>query len=277
MVKNKKKISVIVNDNLFMIISCLIFITIIILFVNYFNNRSNIDPNSDLINELHNYFKTDEIDSCNGFLNYSTEEVNNENISVKNKLCLAYQKADYREYESEKIKKIAKAEICKKDNMIFRITEDTEECVINKIPKEIIDNSYKKLFGQEISDNSEFYIDNLNICYLKDDYYYCGLAETYTYILESPSEIYRNIRKVISKEKSSEIQIYDYFLKTTDSKCYLNYTTLNTNENCNKIVAKNKEKELNYGFVKKYGTEYIHTYKKANDGTYYWVSSKPVK
>jgi len=29
--------------------------------------------------------------------------------------------------------------------------------------------------------------------------------------------------------------------------------------------------------MKKYGTEYKHIFKQADDGSYYWVSSEPVK
>ena len=42
-----------------------------------------------------------------------------------------------------------------------------------------------------------------------------------------------------------------------------------------KKVEKNKKVDID--FLLKNGTKYKHIYEKAKDGTYYWVSSEPVK
>ena len=185
---------------------------------------------------------------------------------------MAYQKAEINNVEVETVKPKKKKETCTLNGMVFRKNDETNECIISKIKKEQIDNSYKKLFGKEIEFNESFKIDNLNICYLKDDYYYCGLSETFTYTYGSESTVYRVIKK--AEEKSSDIIIYDYFVKINNNKCYKNYTTADINDTCTEQYKNNKN--INYKFMKKYTTEYKHVYRKLEDGTYYWISSEPI-
>ena len=128
-----------------------------------------------------------------------------------------------------------------------------------------------EIFGQDISNNEEFRADNTHICYLKDNKYYCGLSETFSYVIGNESTIYRVLEKAV--KKGSEIYLYDYFAKITNSTCYKDYTPSTINQDC---TSNYKENKVNYKFMEKYATKYKHTYRKGENGNYYWVSSEPV-
>jgi len=272
MKNKKKKNKIIVKDKLLLTLLGLLAIITVILLVVWIVNINNLETDNKLVVELHNYFSTKDLGNCEGLLTYANDKIEYKDINSETRLCLAYQKAEIKDVKKENVKADKKKEICTIDDMVFKINEDTKECTINKIKREVIDKSYKKIFGKDIEKNESFKIDNLNICYLKDDYYYCGLSETFTYTLGSESIIYRVIKK--AQEKGSEILIYDYFVKINEETCFKNYTTTLINQNCTEKYS--NKKDINYKFMKKYGTEYKHVYKEAKDGTYYWVSSEPV-
>lgn len=234
--------------------------------------KNFLDTEGELVTELHNYFNYDDLGNCDGLFNYDEKKVGYDDISSEIKLCLAYQKATIKNVETGTLTKDKKKNTCTKDGMTFRLDDEQEECSYTKVPKNIIDDSYKKLYGKDIEDNESFKVDNLNICYLKDDYYYCGLSETFTYTLGNESVIYRVIQKAI--EEGSDIVIYDYFAKINNDTCFKTYTTATINENCTEEYK--NQKELNYKFMEKYGTKYKHVFRLADDDTYYWVSSEPV-
>ena len=47
------------------------------------------------------------------------------------------------------------------------------------------------------------------------------------------------------------------------------------NSSCTSEFKSNSK--INYNFLKKYGTLYKHTFKKADKDSYFWVESEPVK
>lgn len=270
--KINKNISNLFQDKILLILIVILIILSLIIVVVKIVNINNLDTDSELVTELHNYFNSDDLSNCEGLFTYSEEKINYENVNSETRLCLAYQKADIKDVETGTLKPDKKKEICSKDEMVFRINDETKECSYSKIKKSIIDDSYKKLYGKEIENNKSFKIDNLNICYLKDDYYYCGLSETFTYTLGNESVIYRVMDKAV--EKGSNIIIYDYFVKLNSNTCFKNYTTTTINSECTKEYKNTKE--IDYNFMKKFGTKYKHTFSKANDETYYWISSEPI-
>lgn len=256
---------------LVILVAILVILCLVILGIK-FATRNHLDTESELVNELHNYFNSDDLGNCEGLFTYSENKIEYGNIDSETRLCLAYQKADIKDIETGTIKATKKKNTCTMDEMIFRIDEDTKECSYIKIKRSIIDDSYKKLYGKDIEKNESFRVDNLNICYLKDDYYYCGLSETFTYTLGNESMIYRVMEKAV--EKGKEIIIYDYFAKINNNTCFKNYTTTTENSNCTEEYKNNAE--INYKFMKKFGTKYKHVFKKTNNGSYYWVSSEPI-
>ncbi|MBE6156760.1 MAG: hypothetical protein E7161_03330 [Firmicutes bacterium] len=270
--RNPKNIDV-ANDKVLVLLIGLLMVVSIILVVIWIFNSNNLKTNSQLVTELHNYFSSEDLGNCEGLFNYDLDKVEYKDIDVETRLCIAYQKADIKVVETETIKADKKKEICTiEDKMVFKTNDDSNECTISKVKKELIDNSYKKLYGRNIEHNESFKIDNLNICYLKDDYYYCGLSEIFTYTLGSESIIYRVMKK--AEEKSSDIVIYDYFVKINEDVCYKYYTAASINQECTDNYKENSD--IDYNFMKKYGTSYKHVYREAEDGTYYWVSSEPL-
>lgn len=276
MKKKNKKINSVINfikdKSLIILISLLVIISLILLIV-WLLNINNLKTDDKLVTELHNYFSTDDLGNCEGLFIYSKDKIEYKDINSETRLCLAYQKTEIKNAELETLKADKKKDICTLENMTFKKDEETNTCSVSKIRKDVINETYKKLYGKDIEANEAFKIDNLNICYLKDDFYYCGLSETFTYTLGSESTIYRVIKKAV--EKSSEIIIYDYFLKINEDTCYENYTTTATIQKCTDKYK--KKKDVNYKLLKKYGTEYKHVFKKSKDDSYYWVSSEPIK
>ncbi len=271
----KKKFSKITKneDKILKIIIAILIITVIFLIGYRLFNGKSLSTNDKLVKELHGYLMPDDLNNCNGLSNYADKKITVKDIDNDTKLCLAYQKADTKDAEIEEYNKTKKTETCNVHNMIFGLEENETKCSIAKIKKEVIESAYQKLFGEKIKTKDAFNYDNSHICYLKDDYYYCGKSETYTYILDGTTAIYRIIEKAI--EKGSTITIYDYFLKINSNKCYKNYTTLDENEECSKKYT--DKTKIDYKFMKKYGTMYKHIYQKDKNGEYYWVSSTPVK
>lgn len=268
----KKKINFKLNTNqIFIILMVVLVITTISLIVVLVTYHGNPEKDNPLLAEIYNYFSTDDLTNCNGLFNYSNTKIDYDNANNETKLCIAYHKSNVDNIEFETLKTSKNAETCKKDNMVFKAEENTEECNITKINKNIIDTTYKKIFGRNNDNSEKFTIDSTHTCFLDGDYYYCGLSETFTYILGG-SAIYRTIKNY--EEKSSEIVIYDYFIKISDPICYTNYTTDSINQNCTKNFDRNKK--IKYNFMKKYGSLFKHIYQKADDGTYYWVSSEPI-
>lgn len=263
------------NDFVFKILIILLVLLIIIGIISWIKNNNKYNPNDKRIEKIYNYFNIDNLQDCDGMFNYSNIKITFDNVSEQTKMCVAYHKTKELNAEVEKIKKAKKEDVCKLDNYKFGLEDEKNECEVQKVKKETLASTYKEIFGKDIQKTDSFKIDNLRICYLKDEYYYCGLNEISTYILGNDASIYRLIDKV--EEKSSEILIYDYFLKISGSKCFDNYTTLSENKICSKEYEKLKNKNINYKFIKKYGNKYKHTYKKSSNDSYYWVSSELIK
>ena len=269
--KKKRKFKINSDSILFILTTVLTITTIVMLIIGVFG-KDNLDGNDKLISKLHGYFNSDDLSNCEGLFNYSDRLINYDSVDSETRVCLAYQKAKIKKIEKGTIKAEKDADTCSYKGLVFRTDEKGKKCSYKKIKREVIDESYKMLFGKEIEGNDSFRIDNLNICYLKDDYYYCGLSETFTYTISSESMIYRVVNK--AEEKGNSIVIYDYFAKIKDDECYSNYTTASINQKCSDKYS--SKRKVNYKFLKKYGTEYKHIYQKANDGSYYWVSSEPI-
>ena len=230
--KNESKIKGFLNDKLLTILIIILIVMSLVIIGIKIATRNNLDTESELVTELHNYFSYEDLGNCDGLFTYAEEKIDYDKVDSETRICLAYQKAVIENTETGTLKADKKKNTCTSDGMVFRTTEGTKECSYTKIDKKIIDESYKKLYGKEIENNESFQIDNLNICYLKDDHYYCGLSETFTYTLGNESVIYRVIQKAV--EKGSEIVIYDYFAKINNDTCFKFYTTTTINQECTK-------------------------------------------
>ncbi len=261
-------------DIIFIVLIILLIIMTLTLIIIKIINKDEISTSSAKVQELYNYFSTEDLNNCEGLFTYQDSKVDNKSVKADLKKCLAYNKATLGEVETLTLKQKKKTETCVQDDMTFRIDEDSSNCTVTKVSKDIINKEYVKLFGEEINDAESFKPDNYHICYLKDNEYYCGLAESFTYTLGNDSSIYRVIKKAIEKS-SGEVIIHDYFLKINNNACYNSYTTDTENTECTANYKENNKVDFN--FMKHNGQLYKHTFKKAKDGSYYWVSSEPVK
>ncbi len=258
----------------------LIVVLIIVLGVLVFTkiaSRNTYKTDDELVVELHDYFSTKSLEDCNGLFNYSNTKVNSSEIDNATKLCVAYNKSNLKDSTSNTHNVDEKAkedrQICTVDGMVFKADEGTKNCTVQEIAKNKINSTYKKIFGSDAEEIESFKTDSTHICYLKDDKYYCGLSEKFDIIVGNDVTVYRVVDS--AKEDDGTLTMYDYFIRKVLNDCYNNYTTQDTNAICTKNLK--GQKDLDYDFVKKYGVKYKHIYKKASDGSYYWVSSEPVE
>ena len=236
--------------------------------------KQNLDTNSTKVTNLYAYLGDNNIKECNGLSNYDANEVNKDTISEDMKICNAYVLVDSSKIVTVKIDKTKKANTCKIDNDTVFATDNADEtiCTLNKLDINEIKNAYKAIYGSDLEDYKDFQFNYNTICQYSSEAYYCGSSQQYTLTVGAEPTIYRTMKKAV--EKGNDLYIYDYFLKVIDNKCYTNYTGTDEIAKCSDVIANTKD--INYNFLKKYGTLYKHTFKKDADGNYYWVSSKPM-
>ena len=263
------------NDTfLIFLIIVLIIIAIILIAFKLISGKS-LDPESNEVTSLHNYFSTDDLGNCEGLFNYSDGVVTSSKAKTENKLCLAYHKVELESTDSVTYKAKEKNGLCTTDEkMVFKTEEGTKECKINIYPSGEVEKKYLEMFGSKPSAVESFKTDGFHICYLKDNNYYCGLSDEVTYNVGGDIAIYRGIKK--ANQKGDEIIIYDYFIKIVEEKCYSSYIDGELNSECSDAYQNLKDKKIDFNFMKKYGSLYRHTYKKSKDGTYYWIRSEKI-
>lgn len=270
MSKNKKKIKI----NM-VILVVILFVAIVGLILYFTLNGKKLDTNSTQINELYSYLGSNDLEVCNGLSIYSEKEINYDNIDNNIRICNAYSLLDIDETSIVKIDKTKKNNTCSINENIKFATDNYEDdiCTITKIESEKINEQYKKMYGKEIENYEQFQLNPTTICYYDEEgYYYCGLSESFTYTIGAEPQTYRTIKKATKKD--DEIIIFDYFMKVINNECFTTYDGDNKNNNCSNIF--NEDTNVDYDFLKKYGTLYKHTFKESN-GSYYWVKSEPVK
>ncbi len=259
-------------DIVLIILYIMLFALIAFLIYSKIKNRNVLRNDDKLSIELGSYFSVENLGACNGLFNYDDHIITYDDIDSNSRVCVAYHKSDLESAKALTYEAKEKDSTCDVDGMIFKTDDDSNKCTVTKIDRKIIDNTYKKIFGKEIEGNDTFKFDGYHVCYLKDDYYYCGLSEYYRIVLGREINVYRSVDRVTKID--GVITIYDYFAKVLDGKeCFKDYNNLNPNPLCNENLV---DGPLKYKFLKKYGVRYKHIYKEAKDGTYYWVSTEPI-
>ena len=253
------------------ILNVIIVLLLIAIVVIIFKKGKPLNTNGKVVKDLYSYVGNNNLEKCGGLVFYSDEEINYDKLSDETKLCLAYTKVNDEDKEELKVDKAKKGNTCSlKDSLVFA-TDNYEDkiCTLSKTNKDLVNENYKNMFGKEITSYDKFQLDNTTICYYDEDNYYCGLSEKYTYTIGAEPHTYRTIKSAY--KKGEEIVIYDYFLRTINDNCFTSYMKDEKDETCGKALE--NKKEVDYKFLKKYGTRYVHTFKKSGD-SYYWVSSK---
>ena len=274
---NFRLIKLIKKNSFPILIVILILCTLTLIGVNiFYGNSVNIEDKE--ITELYSYISNDNINKCEGLIFYTDKKVTKDDLTDSQKVCLAFLKTNDKKSEKVIINKDKKNKTCtldKSKGMKFATDNyEKEKCTIQKYDSSIFASKYETIFNEKISKIDSFVLDGSNICYLKDNYYYCGLSETFSFTIGNESFAYRIINKATEKGKD-EIIIYDYFIKINNDKCYSSFTSLNEIKKCSKKY--DSDEKINYKFIKKYGTKYKHVFKKINNNNYYsWISSEPL-
>ncbi len=272
----KKEVNKRENDKTNLIITIVIILIIIVITVVFLLIRLNrLDPNSDLVTEIYNYMGTNDLETCSGLITYSDNAVEYDDIENEIRICNAYSLLELDRASQLVLDKTEDANTCSINENITFATDNYEDdvCTVTKVASTEINNQYKKMFGQDITDYEQFYYNDNTICYYEDGYYYCGLTESYTTTVGALPHTYRSISS--AEKEDDQIIIYDYFLKTIGDECYISYTGSARNEACSENY--NADEEMDYDFLKKYGTRYKHTFQKTDNDNYYWVKSEPVE
>ena len=218
-------------DIVLIVLYIILFIILAFMIFTKIKNRNLLRNDDKLAVELHEYFTASTLEACGGLFNYDSKKVTYDDIENSSKVCIAYHKSDLKNAEKLTYKAKEIDSTCNVDGLIFKTDEGSKTCQVTKIKREVIDNTYKKIFNKDIEDNETFKYDGYHVCYLKDDNYYCGLSEYYTIRLGREISVYRSVDKVTKIEDT--ITIYDYFAKVLDDKeCYKDYVNLNINSIC---------------------------------------------
>ncbi len=263
------------NDTFLIFLVVILIIIALILVIFRVINGKSLETNDKLVTELHDYFSSDNLSNCEGLLNYNDGVVESKNTRSDLKLCFAFQKTALEPEKEITYKSSKKDDLCVEDEMTFRTEEGSNLCKVRIYSKEEVEKTYTKMYGENVGKEvTSFKLDGFNICFVKDDKYYCGLSDEITYTVGSDIAIYRSIKK--ASERGDTIFIYDYFIKLVEEKCYTAYDEGEESIRCSKAYSKLKDKKMDYDFIKNYGTLYKHTFKKNQDNTYYWVKSERV-
>ncbi len=238
-----------------------------------------LDLKSAEISELYSYLGEVDIYHCGGLSTYSSDEVTKDDISDANRLCMAYYNLDDQAKTSKTSAITGKNEndvkICQVEEGIAFSADENTECSYTEIKKTDLEKSYLDIYGSKPKIGN-FNITNSDICYLKEDTYYCGKAQTYNIAVMPETSIYR-LKKNALKRFNGDIVISDYFLKIVNNTCYLTSGEEESSD-CTEALSKFEDFEaesdsVKADFIRKYGKLYKHTFKKLNDD-YYWSKSK---
>lgn len=258
------------KDKLIVSLSVIIVILVVIILVLLIKKGLPINSKNSIVTNAYQYVSNKDLEKCNGLVMYSKDKVTKDTLDNTTKICLSYALLDVKG-EEVKLDKNKKSNTCTlKDDSVFAIDNyEGDICTVSKISKDEVHKQYKKLFGEKLKTDESFKLDNVSICYFSDDSYYCGLSEKYTYILGAEPHTYRTIKN--SYKKNDKLIIYDYFVRVINDECYESFMTNDKNDKCTKQY--DSKKDIDYNFMKKYGTVYKHTFQKDGD-SYYWVSSE---
>lgn len=252
---------------LLLLLICII--SIIGIFIIIKNNK--LDINSELVKTLYSYLGEIEIEHCGGLTTYSEGTINSHDLSLENKLCMAYYKNNNKQSGTLEITKINenKNKICKEGDITLVADSESNRCSYTKVNKNDLNQAYKQIYGEEINSYQTFNIASDSACYEKGEEYICGNSETFSYSLSPSTTIYRLLTK--ATENKDEIILTDYFLKISDNKCFIANEGTTENEKCSTNLkdAGNIDSE----FILQNGTKYEHIFKKNSDDTYYWYQS----
>lgn len=258
------------KNKLIAVLSVVIVVLMIIILILLIKKGIPVNSKKDVVTSAYAYVGNSDLHKCDGLVMYNKDKVTKDTLDNTTKICLSYTLLDVKG-EEVKLNKNNKDNLCTlKDNMVFALDNyEGDVCTVTKVSKDDVHKQYKAVFGEELKTDESFKLDNVSICHYSDDYYYCGLSEKYTYTIGGEPHTFRTIKN--SYKKDDKLIIYDYFLKVINDECYTSFMTNDKKDKCTKKY--DSKKDVNYNFMKRYGTLYKHTFQKDGDN-YYWVSSE---
>lgn len=270
MSKNEKKKNKLITITIIILAMILLVLCLMLVF-----RGKRLDTNTSLVNELYTKLGQNDLSYCNGLDIYSNNAISYDELNNTSRICNVVANL-YINEEADivKIDKTKKNNTCSiKDDISFAIDNYEDDiCTISRIDKKKVGELYNNFYGKNLENYDTFNLNNTTICYSDDEYYYCGLAESYTVTVGEEKLTYRAIKDAI--KKNNKIYIYDYFIKIVNDECYTTYDNKTKNVNC---TSEYQKENVNYDFLKKYGTLYRHIFEKNDNDEYYWIKTEQVK
>lgn len=262
------------KDILVKILLGIVLILVLVILVLVFLKGKKVDTNSSLINEIYAKLGQNDLSFCAGLNTYGDDVKNYDSIDSSVRICNSIANLYNGEgYTLLRVDKTKKNNTCSMGEDVIFATDNYEDelCSIYRIDKSKVQEMHKSIYGKEIDSFDPVNLSNTISCFPLDDYYYCGLSETFTVTVGNEPETFRSIKE--ARESGDKIIVYDYFIKVLNDECYTSYMDNTTNASCTSEYKTNKN--VDYDYLRKFGTLYKHTFKKNADGTYYWVQSEP--
>lgn len=256
------------------ILILIIVLVIVALVIVFLLKGKSLNTESPTVTDLYSYLGSNNLEVCSGLATYDVDGANYDSLDNKTRICMAYSLLELDDSSILKIDKTKKNNTCSVGENITFATDNYEGdiCTVTKVSADSVSKQYEKMYGKPIESFDEFQYNATTICYYEDGYYYCGLSEQYTATIGNEPHTFRTIKS--AKEKDDTITIYDYFVKIVGNECYTSYNQDEKNGKCTDNYTENME--VDYKFLKKYGTAYKHTFKKDGDN-YHWVKSELVE
>ena len=253
-----------------------VIIAVVLLLVVFLGDKT-LDMESEEISELYSYLGEVDIFHCGGLNSYSGDEVTSNSISNENKLCMAYYALNLDNIQQEQGEITTTNDhdvsLCEIGEGIRLAAKEGENaCNYQVISSNDLADAYRMIYGEEIPKVASFFINSSEACYLEEDNYYCGNAQTFVYSLTPEATVYRLMNRAAEK-LNGDIVIDDYYLSVSGNKCYYSNNSNDEIMACSSELENNTNLEIDSDFVREYGTLYEHTFKQDDNGNYYWYSS----
>ena len=160
-----------------------IVVVIIVIFLVIFLGDKPLKLDDPQVTELYSYLGEVDIYHCGGLNSYTGDEVKYDTLSNNNKLCMAYYKLDDKQIKSDSHEVTTKndndIEICEIGEGIRLAAEEGEDsCGYQIVSSTDLKKAYSAIYGEELPDDTSFYINGTEACYLNGEEYYCGEADS---------------------------------------------------------------------------------------------------
>lgn len=264
------------KNKILIILYVILGITTISLIITLIINVRKLNVNSDQVQKTYSLIKSNDLANCNGMIFYNENKMSYETLETSKKLCMAYNNILKDNVAMKTIKKHKNSTYCLINQEKITLSNDNN-CDAEVISLKELDNQYYKIFGKNIGEGERenFFVNSKKTCFYDSNNaeYICANPLSQNLEVGWNPYYYQMIYKAV--KGTNTIKIYDYFLLVNNRTVY----TENDGKNYN-IEATDKYNDsgliIDKDFLKKYGQRYEHTFKKNQDGNYYWFSSKPL-